>query len=189
MILGFFWLLATAVAPHVTFMVALCKRLDGDTLVTLPVMLLALGLREKERVRSRLLATGAVWTAHENIARRLQGQRDREGEQHRVDTMTDDEVEQLVEQLMSARTVSLAPARLLRVGPTLYKQLAGAGSIVVPEEGVDDGLCVICYDKPSSCVFLDCGHGGFCKACAYRIFVRPPNECPTCRQHIEQLDP
>ncbi|KAJ9522363.1 hypothetical protein QJQ45_008162 [Haematococcus lacustris] len=58
---------------------------------------------------------------------------------------------------------------------------------VVPEEGVDDGLCVICYDKPSSCVFLDCGHGGFCKACAYRIFVRPPNECPTCRQHIEQV--
>ncbi|KAL6760220.1 hypothetical protein V8C86DRAFT_1776736, partial [Haematococcus lacustris] len=55
------------------------------------------------------------------------------------------------------------------------------------EEGVDDGLCVICYDKPSSCVLLDCGHGGFCKACAYRIFVRPPNECPTCRQHIEQV--
>ncbi|GFR44736.1 hypothetical protein Agub_g6064, partial [Astrephomene gubernaculifera] len=51
----------------------------------------------------------------------------------------------------------------------------------------DDGSCVICYDAAASCVFLECGHGGFCRRCAYRLFVRPPNECPTCRAPIEQV--
>ena len=51
----------------------------------------------------------------------------------------------------------------------------------------DEDLCIICYDLPPSCVFLECGHGGFCKHCAYLLFVRPPGECPTCRQAIEQV--
>ena len=51
----------------------------------------------------------------------------------------------------------------------------------------DEDLCIICYDLPPSCVFLECGHGGFCKRCAYLLFVRPPGECPTCRQAIEQV--
>lgn len=51
----------------------------------------------------------------------------------------------------------------------------------------DDELCVICYDNAATCVFLECGHGGFCRKCANLLFVRPPNECPTCRTRIEQV--
>jgi hypothetical protein len=58
---------------------------------------------------------------------------------------------------------------------------------VVPQEVSDDTLCVICYDRQQSCVFLECGHGGFCAKCARLLFVRPPNECPSCRQRIEQV--
>ncbi|GMH43727.1 hypothetical protein BSKO_11649 [Bryopsis sp. KO-2023] len=51
----------------------------------------------------------------------------------------------------------------------------------------DDKYCIICYDGVASCVFLECGHGGFCRKCANKLFVRPPNECPTCRQKIDQV--
>lgn len=51
----------------------------------------------------------------------------------------------------------------------------------------DDGCCIICYDAVANCVFLECGHGGYCRKCANRLFVRPPNECPTCRQKIDQV--
>ncbi|KAJ9522068.1 hypothetical protein QJQ45_005125 [Haematococcus lacustris] len=151
---------------------------------------MAWALRGKERLRLRLLASGAVWTAHEGIARRMYP--DREAAQQQVDDMSEEQVALLVQQRMAEKA---KPQVLLRglATSTLTGLFDGrllglsTPNQVVPEEGVDDGLCVICYDKPSSCVFLDCGHGGFCKACAYRIFVRPPNECPTCRQHIEQV--
>lgn len=51
----------------------------------------------------------------------------------------------------------------------------------------DDGYCIICYDATATCVFLECGHGGYCRKCANRLFVRPPHECPTCRQKIDQV--
>ncbi|GLC38441.1 hypothetical protein PLESTB_001577700 [Pleodorina starrii] len=47
--------------------------------------------------------------------------------------------------------------------------------------------CVICFDGEASCVFLECGHGGFCRRCAYLLFVRPPHECPSCRGSIAQV--
>lgn len=47
--------------------------------------------------------------------------------------------------------------------------------------------CVICFEGVATCVFLECGHGGFCRRCAYHLFVRPPNECPQCRSKIEQV--
>jgi hypothetical protein len=49
----------------------------------------------------------------------------------------------------------------------------------------DDGSCVICYDAPGTCVFLECGHSGFCRRCARLLYVRPPNECPACRQPLQ----
>jgi hypothetical protein len=55
------------------------------------------------------------------------------------------------------------------------------------QEDANDDLCVICYDQLPTCVFLECGHGGFCRRCAHRLFVRPPGECPTCRQTIDQV--
>jgi hypothetical protein len=51
----------------------------------------------------------------------------------------------------------------------------------------DDGLCTICYDRPATCVLLECGHGGYCWRCAHVLYARPPNECPVCRQRIEQV--
>ncbi len=50
--------------------------------------LLAVGLRTRERIRDQLLASGAVWTAHEALARRLQTAGERESEQQRLDAMS-----------------------------------------------------------------------------------------------------
>ena len=33
----------------------------------------------------------------------------------------------------------------------------------ITSEAEGEDLCIICYDKPPTCVFLECGHGGFCK--------------------------
>lgn len=53
---------------------------------------------------------------------------------------------------------------------------------------VDDFTCMICYEEDvGHCVLLNCGHGGFCRRCAHLLFVRPPNECPTCRAGIDQV--
>ena len=49
----------------------------------------------------------------------------------------------------------------------------------------DDGLCTICCDRQASCVFMECGHGGYCWRCAHLLYIRPPNECPVCRARIE----
>lgn len=66
-----------------------------------------------------------------------------------------------------------------------------AARVTVDVEGYHDDngedLCMICYDNPPACVFMSCGHGGFCKQCANLLFLRPPNECPTCRAPLEQV--
>lgn len=53
----------------------------------------------------------------------------------------------------------------------------------------DDGdeTCIVCYDRPPTCVLLECGHGGFCRKCAHILVLRPPHECPTCRRRIDQV--
>ena len=75
--------------------------------------------------------------------------------------------------------------------PQAEEEAAAAASRIAAaaaaSRDTDEDLCIICYDLPPSCVFLECGHGGFCKRCAYLLFVRPPGECPTCRQAIEQV--
>jgi hypothetical protein len=42
--------------------------------------------------------------------------------------------------------------------------------------GASDGQCVVCYDRPQSCVFPRCGHLACCAACAARL-----SACPVCR--------
>lgn len=61
----------------------------------------------------------------------------------------------------------------------------GSDTAAVPE--VDESLCTICYDNEASCVFMECGHGGYCWRCAHVLFARPPSECPVCRQPIQQV--
>jgi hypothetical protein len=31
--------------------------------------------------------------------------------------------------------------------------------------------CLICYDKPSDSVFMECGHGGICFECGIQICI------------------
>jgi hypothetical protein len=62
-----------------------------------------------------------------------------------------------------------------------------AAAAVPPSNGGDDGLCTICCDRAASCVFMECGHGGYCWRCAHVLYVRPPNECPVCRARIEMV--
>lgn len=52
-------------------------------------------------------------------------------------------------------------------------------------EDEDDGLCIICFERAADHVLLTCGHGGFCRLCAYKLLVRPPHHCPTCRTLLE----
>lgn len=55
------------------------------------------------------------------------------------------------------------------------------------ETDEDDELCIICFERPGRSVLLDCGHSGFCRTCANRIFVGAANECPTCRSTIRTI--
>lgn len=64
---------------------------------------------------------------------------------------------------------------------------AAALRLASPCGDADDGLCTICYDNHASCVFMECGHGGYCWRCAHLLFARPPSECPVCRQPIQQV--
>ena len=50
-----------------------------------------------------------------------------------------------------------------------------------------DTTCIICYDGEATCVLLECGHSGLCKKCAQRLWLRPPNECPSCRAPIKMV--
>lgn len=73
---------------------------------------------------------------------------------------------------------------LRRNNQVLPEGAGGAGG-ARPEEEADENMCVICYeDGAGRFVFLECGHGGFCARCAHLLFVRPPNDCPTCRQRV-----
>ena len=76
------------------------------------------GLRQKELLRGRLLAANQVWTLNEQVARALRG--DGEGERTRVDQMSPEEVQRMVDEMMAQRN---KPTRLLRIGTSLYKRL------------------------------------------------------------------
>jgi hypothetical protein len=62
---------------------------------------------------------------------------------------------------------------------------AGAGAASAAAAAGDDGLCTICCDRAATCIFMECGHGGYCWRCAHLLYIRPPNECPVCRARIE----
>ena len=43
--------------------------------------------------------------------------------------------------------------------------------------------CSVCCTRDAACVFIPCGHGGFCEACAVRAERR--GRCFTCRGPIQ----
>ena len=48
----------------------------------------------------------------------------------------------------------------------------------------DQHACKVCFDAPSDCVFLDCGHMCACRKCAAKV-----KNCPICRRHIARTVP
>lgn len=50
----------------------------------------------------------------------------------------------------------------------------------------DEGLCIICFSMPSTCVFLNCGHGGVCLECAMDS-MKKNNVCILCRETVVQI--
>lgn len=58
--------------------------------------------------------------------------------------------------------------------------LGGADSM----ENDKDMSCLICFEELGDHVMMPCGHGGYCKHCAHKLYVRPPNLCPICRASL-----
>ena len=54
---------------------------------------------------------------------------------------------------------------------------------------IHDDCCTICFESGGRCVFMNCGHGLYCRPCANKLIVRPPHSCPVCRQRIHQVNP
>jgi len=83
--------LDSGVASGVSFAQILVPNSASWFAMWLVSLLLAWGLRRKERVRDALLQSGAVWTMHEQVARRLR-QQDVDVLQRKVDAMSEQEV-------------------------------------------------------------------------------------------------
>mmetsp|Transcript_6292 Transcript_6292/g.7218 ORF Transcript_6292/g.7218 Transcript_6292/m.7218 type:complete len:556 (+) Transcript_6292:158-1825(+) len=64
---------------------------------------------------------------------------------------------------------------------TWYEKDSGSdGSNAAAVERDDD--CIICFEKPMDCVFLNCGHISCCQECAEQF-----KECPVCRAKIAKV--
>jgi hypothetical protein len=83
------------------------------------------------------------------------------------------------------------------VGEVAISLGAGAGAAQAP--GTEGGLgiggdpldgdcgdlsCMICCEDIGDHVMMPCGHGGYCRACAHKVYVRPPNLCAMCRARL-----
>ena len=58
-------------------------------------------------------------------------------------------------------------------------------AIVVEDSKVsaddDEGLCIICFEAPSSHILIPCGHQCVCQSCMDKVL----NECPICRAAVD----
>lgn len=59
-------------------------------------------------------------------------------------------------------------------------------------DDIKEGLCTICYAKPSGVVILPCKHGGICEGCLRRAFFsraahKGARTCPFCRAAIKEV--
>jgi len=54
---------------------------------------------------------------------------------------------------------------------------------------INDGVCVVCLDRPQNAGFLHSGsvHRCVCLSCAFLIYLSDRSRCPICRQPIERI--
>ena len=75
----------------------------------------------------------------------------------------------------------------------MEEPLWGEPAVNIPpddDEDDEDGegsRCIVCLDGPRDAVFLECGHGGVCHACARTCATREPRKCPLCRKRITRV--
>ncbi|CAH9118871.1 unnamed protein product [Cuscuta epithymum] len=55
------------------------------------------------------------------------------------------------------------------------------------EDLYDGKVCVICYDKRRSWLFVPCGHCATCSSCTKRIIEGKAKTCPFCRGFIHTV--
>ena len=60
---------------------------------------------------------------------------------------------------------------------------SGSGKLTVG----DVSKCVYCLEEPSTRV-VGCGHKICCEACAHRVMLNDPEECPLCKAQIDVHD-
>ena len=54
----------------------------------------------------------------------------------------------------------------------------------------DDDICLMCCDRPSTCIVMNCRHGGLCRTCATQLRDRDARrrlKCPFCSLPIERI--
>ena len=73
------------------------------------------------------------------------------------------------------------PAPLVGLQETGDDIVQGGGA---EEDRGGEETCFVCLDAPREAVFLECGHGGVCVACAQSLWTRTPHSrhCPICRE-------
>ena len=50
-----------------------------------------------------------------------------------------------------------------------------------------DAACMICFEKTADHVMIPCGHGGYCAACASKLFHSKGQPCAVCRGRMSAI--
>jgi Zinc finger, C3HC4 type (RING finger) len=71
---------------------------------------------------------------------------------------------------------------------TLGSPTKGEYADIQEEEGthVIKNLCMLCLERKSDAVIMDCGHSKICFFCAFKMY-RTQNLCHLCRQDISKV--
>ena len=79
--------------------------------------------------------------------------------------------------------IASPPVLLSRFGNSLFS--------TEPRDSMDSfdieiPICSVCMESSGDCIFLNCGHGGFCESCASQLVVKF-GDCSSCRTPITSL--
>lgn len=74
-----------------------------------------------------------------------------------------------------------------KVDHPISKRSDSSGGSQTGDTDKADMSCVICFEDLGDHVMMPCGHGGYCRHCAHKLYVRPPNLCPICRSRLNSV--